>query len=163
AEQARDLPRAIDRQTAELEEASREAGDITNALRERAGQVAVDDFLKRATFISERLQSIAVDMNRIMETTISEEDWRRFTRGETGIFVRKMLGFREKAKLAAIRDKHRDDGEFRDYVGRYLAQFEALLQDAKKSDQKSVLSTTFLSSDMGKLYMLLTRALDRDI
>ncbi|MBC8159282.1 MAG: hypothetical protein H8E94_08125 [Alphaproteobacteria bacterium] len=143
--------------------ASKEASKIIGVLRERSGQIAVDDFLKRATFISERLQSIAVDMNRLMETTISEDDWRRFNRGEKGIFVRKMLGFREKSKLAAIREKHRTDSEFRDYVGRYLNQFETLLSDAKKSDHQGVLSTTFLASDMGKLYMLLARSLDRDI
>jgi hypothetical protein len=97
-----------------------------------------------------------------MEATITDDDWRRFNKGEKGLFVRKLLGFREKSKLAAIRQKYQDDGEFQDYVGRYLSQFEGLLKGSRKRDHDGVLITTFLTSDMGKVYMLLARALGRD-
>ena len=66
-------------------------------------EMSVEDFLRQATFILEKLQSLAVDMNRLLETQVTEEDWHRFNRGEKGVFVRKLLGFREKARLAAIR------------------------------------------------------------
>ena len=36
-------------------------------------------------------------MSRVLETQITEDDWRRFTKGKKGVFVRKMLGFRERA------------------------------------------------------------------
>ena len=74
-----------------------------------------------------------------------------------------MLGFRVKARLTAIREKYQLDGEFRDYVTRYLSEFEVLLVEAKKRDQEGLLKNTFLSSDVGKVYMLLARALGRDI
>ena len=87
----------------------------------------------------------------------------RGRRREKGIFIRKMLGFKEKSRLAAIRQKYQEDGEFMQYVDRYLSQFDSFLKEAKKRDHREVLSTTFLSSDMGKVYMLLARALGRDI
>ena len=77
--------------------------------------------------------------------------------------MRKMLGFREKVKLASIKEKYQTDSEFRDYVSRYLTEFEVVLDEAKKRDQEGLLKSTFLSSDVGKVYMLLARALDRDI
>ena len=77
--------------------------------------------------------------------------------------MRKMLGFREKSRLSAIKQKYQENGDFREYVGRYISQFEGLLGEAKKRDHDNVLATTFLSSDMGKLYMLLARALGRKI
>jgi hypothetical protein len=98
-----------------------------------------------------------------MEVPITEDDWRRVSRGEKGIFVRKILGFREKSRLAAIGRKYREDGEFREYVGRYLAQFEGLLKESRNGDRDGVLRTTFLSSEMGKVYMILNRALGRDL
>jgi hypothetical protein len=79
------------------------------------------------------------------------------------VFVRKILGFRERAKLAAIKQRYEDDGTFREYVTRYLGQFNDLLKEARSRDRDGILSTTFLSSDMGKVYMLLSRALGRDI
>ncbi len=126
-------------------------------------EAGLEEFIHQASFISERLQSLAVDMNRVLETTITEEDWQRFNKGETGVFVRKMLGFREKARLGAIQGKYQEDGEFRDYVTRYFREFEVLLSEAKKRDQEGLLKSTFLSSDVGKVYMLLARALGRDI
>ena len=55
------------------------------------------------------------------------------------------------------------DGTFRDYVTRYLEEFEKLLDESAKRDTDSMLHATFLSSDMGKVYMILARALDRDM
>ncbi|MEE8350648.1 MAG: hypothetical protein V3R37_00435 [Rhodospirillales bacterium] len=42
-------------------------------------------------------------MSRVLETQLTEDDWQRFNRGETSVFVRKMLGFRDKARLGAIK------------------------------------------------------------
>ena len=119
--------------------------------------------MQNAKFVNERLESLAVDMNRVLETSISEEEWRRFNKGETSIFVRKMLGFREKTKLNIIRDKYQQDSEFRNYVTRYLNDFNDLLAQLSSLDQASVLRTTFFSSDVGKVYILLSRALGRGV
>ena len=163
SDRAREVARTMDRQTKDLKEASREAATIVETLKARADEAGAEDFLRRAAFISEGLQSLAVDMTRLMEAAITDDDWRRFNKGEKGVFVRKLLGFREKSKLATIRPKYQDDGEFQDYVGRYLGQFEGLLKEARKRDHDGVLITTFLTSDMGKVYMLLARALGRDM
>lgn len=63
--------------------------------------------------------------------------------------------------MAAIKNKFEDDGEFRDYVLRYLAEFEALLNQARNSDYPDVLTGTFTSSEVGKLYLVIARSLGR--
>ena len=73
-----------------------------------------------------------------------------------------MLGMRERSRLAAVAQRYREDGEFREYVNRYIAQFENTLGEAKKRDMDGVLATTFLTADVGKVYMLLIRALGRE-
>ena len=150
-------------QTRDMREVINEASALVELLKERRGQTAVSDFLQQATFVNEQLESLAVDMNRLLETTVTEEELRRFSKGETGIFVRKILGFREKAKLSIVRDKYQQDTEFREYVTRYLNDFDGLLNHLVKLDQESMLRTTFLSADVGKVYMLLSRALGRDM
>jgi hypothetical protein len=160
---AEEAARLMQRQTQEMRDTSNDARVLVEQLKERRGKAALSDFMQQAGFINERLQSIAVDMNRVLETTISEEDWRRYNKGEVGVFVRKMLGFREKAKLNIVRDKYQRDADFREYVTRYLGEFETLLEQANRLDQGSLLKGTFLASDVGKVYMLLARALGRDI
>jgi predicted nucleic acid-binding Zn-ribbon protein len=162
-QRANQVTAAMEYQTSELRGASNEANALLEALEGRKQEAGLEDFVHQSSFISERLQSLAVDMNRVLETTISEDDWQRFNKGETSVFVRKMLGFREKARLGDIKEKYQQDGEFREYVSRYFKEFEVLLEEAKKRDQAGLLKSTFLSSDVGKVYMLLARALGRDI
>ena len=163
AQNASQITQALDYQTTEMRQASNEASALLESLKGRQREAGLQDFIHQSSFIPKRLQSIAVDMSRVLETQITEDDWRRFNKGETGVFVRKMLGFREKARLGAIRDKYQTDGEFREYVTRYFTEFEVLLGEAKKRDQEGLLKSIFLSSDVGKVYMLLARALGREI
>jgi len=136
---------------------------LLETLSQRKDDTLAVDFLQQMGFVTERLQSASVDLTRALEVPISEDEWRRFNQGEKGIFVRKMLGFREKARLEDIARLYRENTEFRDYAGRYLSEFERLLNDAARRDPNNMLRTTFLSSDVGKVYMILARALGRDV
>ena len=46
------------------------------------------------------------------------------------------------------------------YVMRYLKEYSALVKHARATDRAEVLTTTFSTSDMGKLYMLLSKAME---
>jgi len=162
AKKALVIAEAMERETLQIRSVATEAEKLLTSLKEQNKKGGIEDFLHRASFITEGLQSVAVDLSRTLEAQITEEDWRRYSRGEKGIFVRKMLGFRERSKFSSIRQRYRYDGEFREYVGRYIAQFEGMLEEAKARDHDGVLGATFLSSDMGKLYMLLFQAIDTE-
>ena len=136
------------------------SSSITKQLVTKSGH---EDFLSRMTLISEGLESIAIDINRIMETRITEDDWKRYSRGDNSIFLRKILGMRNKARLAKISQLYRDDSNFRDYVTRYLAQFDELIESARRSGQEGVLGASFMTSDAGKVYMILQTALSREL
>ncbi len=60
-----------------------------------------------------------------------------------------------------IRDRYRDDNEFRKYADDYLAQFDRVLAEAKEVDPENILSATFLTADVGKLYLVLSTILGR--
>ena len=143
-----------------------EKPELANELRESLadlGQLKSNkDFAQQASFITEKLQSISVDMTRILEVEITDRDWRRYNKGERGIFVRKMLGFREKSRLASIAKKYQEDSKFREYVTSYLEEFKELMLLNTKRGEDSLLQTVFLSSDIGKVYMILSQALGRD-
>ena len=163
AENASEVSESLGCQAEEMRNASNEANALLKILEERAKESDVKDYINQSSFITERLQSIAVDMSRILETQITEDDWRRFTKGDKGIFIRKMLGFREKARLGSIREKYQEDDKFRVYVNNYFTEFEVLLVEASRRDQEGMLKNIFISSDVGKVYMLLAQALGREI
>jgi hypothetical protein len=46
-------------------------------------------------------------------------------------------------------------------VTRYMGKFEDLLRESNTADPESVLNATFITADVGKLYLVLSRSLDR--
>ena len=160
SEETRDAAASFGNQANDLTAASARASAISDDLKQTAKENGTDDFLRRVKYVSEALQSLAVDINRLMENRVSEDDWKRFSGGDRGIFLRKIAGMRDRGKLTAINRRHREDSDFREYVDRYISQFDELMARVKRSDLDGVLGATFLTSDIGKVYMILTRALE---
>ena len=61
-----------------------------------------------------------------------------------------------------LREKFAGDSEFRTYVQRFLRQFEDMFEQASANDHGDLLSSTFASSDLGRLYVILCGAAGRD-
>jgi len=111
--------------------------------------------------IIETLNSIAVDLQPVLEPTISDAVWRRFHNGDRGAFTRQLLQMQEPNASSMIKKKFEDDPAFREHVLRYVNQFETLLAQAKECDPLEVLGAAFVTADVGKLYIVLSSAVGR--
>ncbi len=139
--------------TREIETRAQEA--TKNAfMTQRAG------FLEASSFVTEKLQSLSVDIARLLDPQASGDDWDRYLQGDRGIFVR-VLGRGRDAKMAEkIRQQIKENEQFRTYVLEYMSEFKTLIGQAHSVDHNQVLEKTFLSADVGKVYALLERALE---
>ena len=160
SQEANEMVSSVKHQTDELTGISKRAKEISGSLKEHVKITGTEDFLKKLSLISESLESVAIDINRVLETRVSDEDWSRFSRGDKSVFIRKILGMRSRSKLVRIYKLHRKDAQFREYVTRYLGQFDGLIANAKRTGQVGVLGAGFMTSDAGKVYMLLKAALE---
>ena len=110
----------------------------------------------------DELGSLGVDVTRLIGRPVSEKLWRQFSRGDKNVFLRALLGDGEAKRLQEdIKAHYQVDEEFRRYADRYLEKFEGLLDQATRTDPGNLLSSTFVTSDVGKVYVLLSRALGR--
>ena len=75
--------------------------------------------------------------------------------------MRNILGWRNAALARTIKGKYAADDEFRRSVDNYVVKFQELLHQADAADSEGLLAATFLTSDVGKLYMVLARAIGR--
>jgi hypothetical protein len=149
------------RQAETLTSASSEAENQAAIIRRNAYDSRRDMFLRASKFVIEDLNSTAIDLNRLMDSEKSQKLWGKYTKGDRGIFVRGIISDDERQARTVISAKYEDDEEFRRYVQRYLDHFEKLLSEANERDPENLLSSTFLSADVGKLYLLLARAVGR--
>jgi len=138
-----------------------ELAEAVSKARDNATDVQRERFLKSATFIIETMHSIAVDLARILDAQVPDAVWKKFHGGDRSVFTRHLLQLQPRGSEAQIRRKFDEDGGFRDYVQRYLREFEGLLAQAKQCDHQDVLSAAFVTADVGKLYLILANAVGR--
>jgi hypothetical protein len=129
-----------------------------DALRNAASTLRDSKFLESAAFVTDSLNAIAVDLYRLLDRELSDELWKRYYKGERGLFARRLL--RDK-DLDKIRARYQEDSDFRRYADRYLADFSRLLSAARSAEHEELLTAAFVTADVGKIYLLLREALSR--
>jgi len=111
--------------------------------------------------VIEKLQGIAIDLDRALEDEPPSDLWRRYIAGERSIFARRLVSLLGKDGVDKIKAKLATDSEFRSFVERYIEQFEALLDEASARDRDNILVETFLAAHTGRLYLILAQAAGR--
>jgi hypothetical protein len=109
----------------------------------------------------ESLDSLSVDIARMIDHDAASELWDRYKRGERNVFTRRLYTLQGQQAFDEIRRKYRGDREFKQTVDRYIDEFERLLEQVSRDDRGQVLSKTYLTSDTGKVYTLLAHAAAR--
>ena len=106
----------------------------------------------------ESLDSLAVDIARMIDHDAAAELWDRYKRGERNVFTRKLYTMQGQKAFEEIRKRYRADGDFRRTVDRYIGEFERLLEEVSRDDRDQMLTRTYLTSETGKVYTMLAHA-----
>ena len=109
----------------------------------------------------ESLDSLSVDIARMIDHDAAAELWDRYKRGERNVFTRRLYTLQGQKTFDEIQRKYRGDREFKQTVDRYIGEFERLLEDVARDDRGQVVARTYLTSETGKVYTMLAHAAGR--
>jgi hypothetical protein len=109
----------------------------------------------------ESLDSLSVDIARMIDHDAAAELWDRYNRGERNVFTRRLYTMQGQKAFDEIRRRYRADREFKQTVDRYIAEFERLLEEVSRDDRGQVVVRTYLTSETGKVYTMLAHAAGR--
>jgi hypothetical protein len=109
----------------------------------------------------ESLDSLAVDIARMIDHDAAAELWDRYNRGERNVFTRKLYTMQGQKAFEEIRRRYRGDGDFKRTVDRYIGEFERLLEEVSREERGQMLARTYLTSETGKVYTMLAHAAGR--
>ena len=125
-----------------------------------APQPAMSDseFHRTSLQVIETLQALAVDLDRALEESPSPELWQRYQAGERNVFARRLYNMAGRQLYDRIAVKYRGEEEFHENVDRFVSLFEKLLEGASARDRDNILVETYLTSDTGKVYLMLGQA-----
>jgi hypothetical protein len=109
----------------------------------------------------ESLDSLSVDIARMIDHDAAAELWDRYNRGEHNVFTRRLYTIQGQKTFDEIRKRYRADREFKQTVDRYIGEFERLLEEVSQDDRGQVVVRTYLTSETGKVYTMLAHAAGR--
>jgi hypothetical protein len=109
----------------------------------------------------ESIDSLSVDIARMIDHDAAAELWERYKRGERGVFTKRLYTLQGQKAFDEIRNKYRTDPEFRQTVEHYIHEFERLLDDVSRGDRGPAVARNYLVSDTGKVYTMLAHAAGR--
>jgi hypothetical protein len=138
-----------------------EAQTHARAVRTAMDVQTSENISKLAAQIIDGLNNSAIDVVKILSVDVPESDWRDYMNGDRSLFTRKAVRLADRSTEGRIADYVRSDPAIREAVARYLAGFEQLLKLSMGNGQSDMLSLALLSSDWGKLYVVLSRATER--
>ncbi len=125
----------------------------------REPQRSADERSPRHTI--ESLDSLSVDIARMIDHEAAADLWDRYKRGERNVFTRRLYTLQGQKAFDEVRRKYRTDREFKQTVDGYISHFERLLEDASRDDPSGMMARTYLTSETGKVYTMLAHAAGR--
>jgi hypothetical protein len=153
--EASDATEAFRRQADDLAAAAASANDAQGRLTASEFEAKRGRFLRASRLVVEGLNSLSIDLARTLDPSVTDRVLKEFLGGDRGVFVRRLLRLNWGTTGRVVQKRYGEDADFRRYVTDYLTQYDRLIADAREADPENVLVSTFLSADVGKLYMTL--------
>ena len=116
---------------------------------------------KNATSIIEKLETLAVDINMIFNPESQDKLWQKYYEGDTDVFVRYLSRTMSRKQVIAIKEEFERNAEFRKMVNAYTGEFEELINRARSCEKSGILLSVISGADIGKIYYVIARALDK--
>ena len=110
---------------------------------------------------SNPLESLSLDINRLLDRDIASDMWTRYQRGERKAFSKRLYTPAGQKTFDEISRKYRADRNFKQTVDRYIGEFERLLDDVARDPRGPQALTSYLASETGLVYTLLGHASGR--
>jgi hypothetical protein len=101
------------------------------------------------------------ELSRAIDNRTAADVWYRMRAGERGVLGRHIYTYDGQATFDEISGRYDREGEFRNTVDRYIADFERLLAEAEQSDPAGNMLQNYLTSETGRVYLLLAHASGR--
>src|SRR5262245_29423490 len=140
---------------------TRAAQDTNAPPREATGRGPPPDAARGERHAIESLDSIAVDIARMIDHAAAAELWDRYKRGERDVFTHMLCTMQGQRAVEDIRWRYSSDREFMQTVDRYIDEFERLLDEVSHDDRGEMVARSYLSSETGQVYTMLAYSADR--
>ena len=152
---------ALNTQIKDLNDSAEKAALVAKNLSTTFKDVKVDAFIKNSTQVINTLSNISVDISRMLSPKGEDDLWKRYYNGDNQIFIRTLVKSLSSQQASTIRKEFEKNSDLRQLVINYMNEFEGLVEKSKNHEHSGVLMAVIFDSDIGRLYYILSKALNK--
>ena len=130
-------------------------------LKQQYNSFSVANFMNESKALVSKLENLSVDINRFFNTDEEDDLWKKFYNGDRSVFVRNIVKNLNRKQIIKIRDEYEKNTDFRVLADNYINDFETLLTAAGNAEKADAILAMISGSDIGKVYYVIARAIDR--
>ena len=120
-----------------------------------------EDLARRSEGLIQSLNAAAIDVTKLLAIDVGDKAWTDYLKGDHGVFARRAVRLLDRETAPKIERHFTYDPAFREQAIRFITEFETLLKRVTPDREGKALAVTLLSSDLGKLYVVLAQATEK--
>jgi len=124
-------------------------------------ELGLSGFMDKMSQMISDLENLSIDLNKFFDKDAEDDLWKKFYNGDHGAFAHHIMKKLGRKEILKIRDLYEKNADFHELTDRYLSEFETLLSAAEKSDKPETMLAIISGSEIGKIYYVMARALDK--
>ena len=152
---------AINKQIEILDIGGKKAAAELAEIEKRYREMKVENFIKDATAMIERLETLAIDVNLIFNPEVQDKLWQKYYEGDVDVFARYLSRNMSKKQILLIKEEYEKNSEFRKIANAYMKEFQDLIDTLRSCERSEILLSVVSGADIGKIYYVIARALDK--
>jgi hypothetical protein len=121
--------------------------------------IPVQDFTKMIEGIMEKLHDLSVDLTRSIGAEIPDSVMDKYNGGDKGIFSKWFAKMISAADKRRVKEMFKSDAVFRSQATHFVHGFAKMLEGARRTDNKEMVTATLLKTDLGVMYQALKTCL----
>ena len=160
-QQVSGLGNVIDEQINKLDQHKIRSERHLAELKHQYDTFSMANFMNESSELVTKLENLSVDINRFFNTDEEDDLWKKFYGGDHAVFARNIVKKLNRKQIVKIRDEYEKNADFRVLVDKYITDFEKLITAAQNAERSEVILAMVSGADIGKVYYVIARAIDR--
>lgn len=159
--QMTDYQKTLELRLQELEDQKNKSERHLKEVKSQYQELGLSGFMDKMSQMVEDLENLSIDLTRFFDKDAEDDLWKKFYNGDHGAFAHYMVKKLGRKEILKIREQYEKNPDFHALADRYLSEFETLLNAAEKSDRPETMLAVISGSEIGKIYYIFARALDK--
>ena len=159
--QSADYQKILDTHFKQLEDQKAKAERHLTEVKEQYQELDLTHLINKISVMVENFENLSIDLNSFFDKDTEDDLWKKFYNGDHGAFAHHVAKKLTRKEILKIRELYETDSDFKKLANTYLSEFRTLLNATQKSDKPQTLLAVISGSEIGKIYYILTRALDK--